>query len=524
MIVSGGVLVKSPQLVWSGTPSTWGTWPSSLELNRRWSSYAEIYKQQLWVAVLVNKLARAKARLPLKVYERAAQGRPEARDHPYAVLLRRPNRRWSPFFTWLWTSSTYDVYGESFLGKIRDRGGRPVQLVPMHPVSMHADDERDGRVMWTFQNGRVRIDGIPDEDLLHLRTYNPDSVIRGLSPLEPLRRSLENEDSARRAATSFWKNGARPGVVLTHPGSLSQKAADRLKLRWNQIAAGADNYGTTVVLEEGMKPEVLTLSAEESQFIQSHKMHTEEACAIYDVPPPVVHILDNATYSNITEQMRSMYRDTMAPRLKSFEAELEAQLRSSVRPGRSEPDFGDDVYAEYLLDEVLRGDFETRMEAKQKAINSGQMTPAEAREMENMPFIPGSDRLFINSTMIPLAPSDDDARGSAEFAADVGLAVQRLGLGVNYGVLSAEEARTFLPGVQGPAPTLEPAAPTAEEMRMVMGRLSRQKSLDEVDPEELVAGLNGSVAIILAEFDAAKDAGLDVAGFRRRLRALSVKE
>lgn len=471
MIISGGTMVKSPTTLWSGTPAQFQGWPTSVQLGTRWASYGAIYRSQLWVAVLVNKLAKAKARLPLKVYERTDQGRTEVRDHPYAELLRKPNVRWSPFFTWLWTSSMYDVYGEAFLGKIRDPGGRPTQLVPLHPTCMHEEKTEDGKTYWTFQNGNVRVENIPDWDLLHPRTFNPDSFTRGMSPLEPLRRSLENEDAARRATTSFWNNGARPGVLLKHPTKISKPAADRLKIQWNDITGGADKTGSTVILEEGMEPERWMLSAEEAQYIESHKMHTEEACAIYDVPPPVVHILDHATYTNITEQMRSMYRDTMAPRLKAFESELETQVRASTRPGSTDPDFGPEVYAEFLLDEVLRGDFEARADAKMKAINSGQMTPAEAREMENLPFIEGSDRLYINSASVPL---------------DVAAAT-----------------------------SVDPTA-----MRTVMGRLSRQKTLDDVDLAALVDGLNGAAVPVSRALIQARAAGDDLAGFRQRLKAL----
>ncbi len=72
----------------------------------------------------------------------------------------------------------------------------------------------------------------------------------------------------------------------------------------------------------------------------------QEVCGAYDVPPPAVHILDRATFSNITEQLRSLYRDTHAPRLKLFEDCFEAELRGSKRPGSDEPDFGADVYGE----------------------------------------------------------------------------------------------------------------------------------------------------------------------------------
>jgi HK97 family phage portal protein len=474
MLLSGGVLVKEA-VVWSGTPATWPGW-DQLQLGSSWASYGEIYKRQLWVAVLVNKRARATARLPLKVYERNASGREEVRDHPYARLLRRPNEKHSRNLLWTWLVSTWDVYGEVFLAKQRDRGGRPKALLPLHPTAMHPEEERDGEVLWTFRTGKVQVDKIPTSDLVHIRTYNPDTMVRGLSPLEPLRRTLEFEDAAQRSQSAFWRKGARPGVALTHPKNISKPAADRLKIQWDSIAAGADNTGTTVVLEEGMEPKVLTIDAEKAQYIESRKLNREEVCAAYDVPPPVVHILDRATFSNITEQMRSMYRDTMSPVLDTFEEELEFQLRGAIRPGNSGPDFGDDVYSEFLLDEVLRGDFEKRADAYQKAIHSGWLMPSEVREMENRPWVEGSDVLLVNSTLVPVDLADDVTAGAA--------------------------SRQL----------------TDEQRRTVMGRLSRPKSLDEVDPGTLVAGLNGAGGVVLGELEAAKAAGLDVAGFRQRLR------
>ena len=400
MIRSGGALVKSPTYEYF-TPASWNGIPQpGITQALRWGSYDGIYRGHLWVSVLVNKIANAAARLPLKVYERGTQGRMEARDHPYSELIRRPSDKYDSYSFWLWVVSTLNVYGEAFLIKERDPGGRPVKLHPMHPSRMQNEDDA-----WFFNVADRRVD-IKRSDFVHFKFYDPGSMSRGMSPLEPLRATLENDYGARQANSAIFRNGARPSVVLSHPGSLSEGAARRIASSWDDMHQGANNFAKTAVLEEGIEAQVLTLNAEELQYIETRKLNREEACAIYDVPPPVVHILDRATFSNITEQMRSMYRDTMAPKLGLLESTLDMELRDGRFGRAGDPDFGDDVYAEFLMDEVLRGSFEARVPAIVAAINAGLMTPAEGREIENRPFIEGTDQLFINAAVVPLDSAD----------------------------------------------------------------------------------------------------------------------
>jgi hypothetical protein len=194
------------------------------------------------------------------------------------------------------------------------------------------------------------------------------------------------------------------------------------------------------------------------------------------------------------------------------------------------------VYAEFLLDGVLRGDFEQRADAYQKAINSGWTTPAEVRKLENLPFIEGSDRLYINSTMVPLEvqaeeveeeeerfdPALVEAVGSliragfdpTSILAALGLpAIRHLGLLP----ITLQKEEQFDADLEIAEAELvdEPAT-----LRTVMGRLAYQKTLDEIDPDALVKGLNGLGPVVLHILKMAKAAGDDLAGFRDRLKAL----
>ena len=464
MFVSNGSLVTKTPLL-AGSPTYFPKMSTAGLIYP--TAYSQMYRGQLWITILVNKLAKAQARLPFPVYERDELNRPKADGHPMARLLARPNPAMSAHSLWIWTSSTRNTFGEAFWFKSRDRRGNVVALFPLHPSGMSSEGG------WTFDNGTLTLRDIPREDLVIFKGYNPDSLTRGMSPLEPLRATLENEWAARAATSSFWERGARPGLFLKHPKNLSEPAQQRLRAQVDSMHAGAARTGGTMILEEGLEPHPATLTAEEAQYIETRKLNREEVCAAFDVPPPVVHILDRATFSNITEQMRSMYRDTMGGILPEYEAAVETDLRAVDWPD-------DAVYAEFLMDEVLRGAFEARQDALAKATH---MTIAEKRKMENLPFIEGTDRIFLNSATMPLDAIDS-------------LVAQRV---------QGE-------GAQGSAVSLL----SVSDMRTVMGRLGWQSSLDQVDPAQVCDGLSDAAISAVTE-------SLAVAGDLSSLKAL-IKE
>lgn len=453
---------------------------AGLQLQGVRADYAEIYQTQVWVYILINKLAMATARLPMKVYQRGVQGRLDVPDHPMAQLLMRPNNRHDSYWLWNWTVTTLNIFGEAAWYKVRDKNGQVNELLPLHPNLYVVRNLTPAKV--EFQILQRPGVAFAQEDVVHFRYHNPGlgQLERGMSPLDPLRQTISNEDSARRASAAFWSNGARPSFILKHPGQMKQDAASRIRADWERLHKGSDSFGRTAVLEEGMDAQQLTMSAEDAQYIDTRKINREEVCAAFDVPPPVVHILERATFSNITEQMRSMYRDTMAPKLKMLETTVDSQLR---------PDFGDDVYGEFLMDEVLRGDFEQRVAAYQSSINAGWMEPAEVREKENLEPVEGSQRLFINQAMIAIGGED---------------------------VVPVDPLNPVvvpLPGV--------PEVVPAEAVRSIMGKLSRLTSVYEILTDDITEGLNGSAPLVIREIEAAKLRNLSITELKDNIRALA---
>lgn len=402
MIVSGGKMIDfAPQALGETTPliqTGYFYGKDTLSLAGRIASYSEMYRSQPSITTVVDKIANAAARLQLNVWDTDTYGtKVEDTSSPYAKLLMSPNPYLSTYAFWRWTLSTYEVYGEAYWYKIRDAGGTVTALWPMHPSRVAIRREQDGTLTYIFTIG-VASSGIlyaPEKDVVPFQRYNPDGIMRGLSRLEPLRTTLLNEDAARRATSSWWQRGARPAFMLTAQSKLSKDAADRLKNRIDAIHGGADNMGGTLVLEEGMTPQVVQLTADEMQYIETRKLNMTEVCMVFDIPPPVVHILDHATFSNITEQMRSLYRDTMPPRLEDVESTLDRHVRAEFDPAGN-------LCARFALNDVLRGDYETRAVATQQLITSGVKTPNEGRQDFDLGPLPEGDRLYANAALQPL--------------------------------------------------------------------------------------------------------------------------
>lgn len=473
----------------------------------RGAAYDEMYSQDLWPSIAVNKLTKLNIQLPGKTYRRQARGRDEARDSAFGHLMAKPSKKMNPLQFWGWFIAMHHIHGCSFARKVRDRLGRPVELDLIHPSRMRYGPEGGGHAnvtglgievgpnRWWLKREGVETP-IARREFIYWPTFNPASPELGLSPFEPLRQTLENEWNARKANRAMWTNGGKHNIVLKHPNRFNNpKVTEALRQQYADKYGGVEQWGRPLVLQEGMDAVPIPVQAD-LQYIDTRKLNREEVAAAFDIPPPAIHILDRATFSNVTEQNRMLYRLTMPPILQSFEAMIEFDLRDGRFGESGAPDFGDAFYFEWLVDGVLRGDFEQRIDAFAKAIQTGQITPAEVRELENREFVEGSDRLLINAAVVPV---EEASR------------------------VVASAVATPLPndGTSGAVSSL--AVADGPLISKLMGRLSRPTELDDIDAGRLVEGLDEHTgAVVVAALTLSKHAGASVAEFRDVVKKLRI--
>lgn len=355
--------------------------------------YSEIWRTQAAVRTVVTFLARNIAQLGLAMYHRKGDtDRERLQDHPLGMLLRQPNP-WTTRYR-LINGLVHDfaIYDTAYWLKTKvDGQTRGVVRIPPTMMTPKGDN-------WLTPDefelaGQKERKRIPADQVVYFRGYNVTEDT-GASPLEALRQILREEWAASQMREQVMNNGARLSGYIQRPAApaapdWSDTARKRFKKDWQaQYAGNGPQAGGTPILEDGMTFKEAAQTAKDLQYVEARKLTREEVAAEYFIPPPMVGILDKASFSNITEQHKMLYQDTLGPWLSMIQDEIALQLIPDFEPSPL------DFYVEFNLREKLTGDLVERGGVIQQSVGGPWMTINEARALDNRPPIEGGDELI----------------------------------------------------------------------------------------------------------------------------------
>ena len=321
----------------------------------------------------VRIIAEDVAKLPLITYRRDGRAKTRAVDHPmYRLLHDAPNPEMTAF-VWCETSMGHLLnWGNCYSERELNGLGQTIALWPLRPDRMVVRFE-DGRraYEYTVKPGAKPV-RLESKRVFHIPGMGFDGLI-GYPLLQLARETLANTLALREYGGRVLERDARPGVILTHPRTLSDTAAKHLRDDWEAKHGGFTNAGRTAILEEGMTVTTLGLPRNDLLFLEGHKWQVSEIARWLRLAPHKLGDLERATFSNIEEQDI----DHTSSTLQAWLTRWEQQVNKDLLP---EPD----VFAEHLMEAALRGTTLERYQAYQIAIQNKAMVPNEWRERENM--------------------------------------------------------------------------------------------------------------------------------------------
>ena len=352
----------------------------------------------------VRILSEAIAGLPLHVYKYNDGGSKEKDlQHPlYKLLHDEPNPEMTSFVFRETLMGHLLLWGNAYAQVIRNARGEVVALYPLMPNKMTVDRDKDGCLYYLYQRGSGDTPSLgknsqvllSPSDVLHIPGLGFDGLV-GYSPIAMAKNAIGLAIATEEYGAKFFANGAAPGGVLEHPGTI--KDPQKVKDSWNSAYQGSGNAHRVAVLEEGMKYQPIGISPEQAQFLETRKFQINEIARIFRVPPHMVGDLEKSSFSNIEQQSLEFVKYTLDPWVVRWEQSMYRVLLSESEKK--------DHFIKFNVDGLLRGDYESRMNGYATARQNGWMSANDIRELENLNRIPaeqGGDLYLINGAMTKL--------------------------------------------------------------------------------------------------------------------------
>jgi HK97 family phage portal protein len=343
----------------------------------------------------IKVVSETMAQMDLEVVEKVGKATKSNTTHPnYWLLHAEPSPHYNRF-EWVqamiaWACSWGNGYSEI----IRDRFANAVELklIPSNNVTPKLTN-RNKLYYEVIENGVTRI--ILSENMIHLKNLGVNGIV-GLSTAQLQRDTLAAELAKQQHDLSFYTNGAKASGILMMPGNMGSKEKGNLESSFDKAYSGARNRFKTIVLEDGVKYQQLTIPQNDAQFLESKKLTRSEIAGWFRVPPHKIGDLEKANYSNMEAQDRAFAKDVAVPWAERFQQELNRKLFFDGERGK--------FITQFNLDDLIKGDIKTRYEVYNKAVQTGILKPTEPREAEGWPMedTESINKFFMNGTMVPV--------------------------------------------------------------------------------------------------------------------------
>ncbi|ESZ88290.1 MAG: portal protein [Blastomonas sp. CACIA14H2] len=359
---------------------------------------------------IVAFLSRTLAALPLPTFEAGENGA-RVDDSVAQLLSYAPNDGETSYGwrRWHWQQVFTGGRGLAWIERV---GRRPVAIWPMDPA-LTTIRRVNGERIYTHNGRDYRAGDVIDTPFMLKR-----DGLASYSPIAKINKAISLAIAMESFAGGFFLGGGVPPLALEGP---LPSGADAYRRAQNDIQRAIDLAKKSNSNIFGMPPghnlKPVGIDPSKGQMVEARAFQIIEISRGWQMPPVFVQDLSKGTFSNTEQQDLWLAKHLIMQWAKAFEDELTLKLYGWQNPTRR---------VRHNLDGLQRGAFKERSEALARAIQTGQLTPNEARALEQRAPMDGGDQLYVQQATVPLvmagasidhngAPSIDD---NEEDAAD----------------------------------------------------------------------------------------------------------
>ena len=345
---------------------------------------------------------------------------------------------------WQQTMISLLIDGNAVVRLFRDSKGEIINMVILNPLNVQVSRNALGQKFYTSTvEGNKVLSG---DEMLHISgSIIMPGEFRGKSPIDTLRENIGLAISLESFAARFFGQGTTQNGVIEYPGALTAEQAENLSKSFDRQHKGFRKAHKTGILSGGATFKPTMVANDQAQMLDSRRLAVEDVARAYRVPTDMIGLNNGGqSYNSVEAKNIAFLTHTLRPWL----AKLEDAF-STLLP--------DTAFLAFSTDDLLRGDYATRIEGYAKLLQNGVMSANEVRRKENMRPVDGGDIVRV-----PLTNVNISAASLTEDETKVAMAQKLIGLGfVPEDVLKSlglsPIAHTGLPTVQLQNPTTVPA-------------------------------------------------------------------
>lgn len=336
----------------------------------------------------IKLLSESVSQIPLEVCETLPDGDViKRKDHPLTRILTQnpnPDQTKVSFFSKIMVDLCLD--GNSYVYIERNGSGIPINLYCLNSDDVTMTKNGVDVFYNTGDEGQI----YSSKEIMHFRSMSTDGYL-GISPIQQCSNAIGWGLAVETYGNTFFKNGAKLSGVLSTDRQMSELSIERLKTSFAEQYSALNDANKTLILEEGLKFQQVSISNEQAQFLASRDMAIQEVARVYNIPPHMLKDLSKSSFNNIEQQSTEFVRYSVQPFLANLESEMNLKLFKESERGR--------VFTNFDANGLLRGSPNDRANFYEKMVQIGAMTINEVREKENMNAVESGDELYLPKGM-----------------------------------------------------------------------------------------------------------------------------
>lgn len=215
------------------------------------------------------------------------------------------------------------LHGNGYIQIVKDASGKPIELFALRPDRMKVVAGNGGwpcAYEYTVMGDRVTLP-VEDEDgwpgIIHIKAMHPLDDHLGASALAAAQQAVAIHNAASEWNRSLLENAARPSGALVYEtgdgAGLTHEQFERLKCELEAAFSGSGNAGRPMLLDGGLRWQSMAMSPADMDFATLKSAAAREIALAFGVPPMLLGLPGDNTYSNYREANRALWRLTLLP-------------------------------------------------------------------------------------------------------------------------------------------------------------------------------------------------------------------